>query len=283
MYQKPTAPLSVSGVLEDGVRLWRASLFKISSLAVVIQILVSLPSLYMGDLSPDVSPQQMQAAAGAAALALPFLLGSVVISVVIYNAIIVQLAACAERVERSIAESLVIGLRLLPRAALLALLCVLATIAIAAPIVVMSAGVRSLDDVLRLLSSAPMLLSLLAALVLYTYLFTRACLANIVLVADNLPAVQALKRSWQLTHAQFWRCSTLAGLVILIFLVIGLVVGFVLALVALATSGAGSPLVKVISILVQAPLAALVYALWYALYQDLTLRRGIRTTGMHLT
>src|ERR1700744_1009159 len=67
VYTKPTEPRSIGGVLDDGLRLWRLSVPKTWPLAVLAQLVVAVPLLWLAYKFPAMAPGARGSGALAAA------------------------------------------------------------------------------------------------------------------------------------------------------------------------------------------------------------------------
>jgi hypothetical protein len=108
MYQAPTAPQTIGGVLDTGFRLYRVSLSS-TFLFSVVAAFVAAPLNRLARTVDVTAP-----AGGALGSLLLGLLLAVVVSLVFYGAIIARIAALAEGRALSAAEALGVGLRRSP-------------------------------------------------------------------------------------------------------------------------------------------------------------------------
>jgi hypothetical protein len=268
VYSKPSAPRSIGGVLEDGYRLGRAGFSRTWPLALAAQILVALPFLILKlqfgyfDIG-DIESNMMLLQSPKYSL-LYFALA--VLSAAFQNAITAQNAAVAQGVARSMAESMSIGVRLLPRTMLLALLLVAGFLLIA--ICFMMAGFFAGQ-------TGRLLLALLFLIPVFFYL-GRVFLANVIFVVEDIGAYASLLRSWHLTQDHYWRTSTiLSVLLIVLIAVLALITGLtgVVATVLGARNTMTLALVELISAAANMVFTPFISAVLLAIYYDLGLRK----------
>jgi len=107
MYQRPTAPASIGGVLEQGFKLFQASFNQVFILAFVAALAGQLPAEVLGinPLDPD-SPMPAVSTEASIVFAL-----SALVALVIFGAIVGRIDAVARANPASIGESLQLGLR----------------------------------------------------------------------------------------------------------------------------------------------------------------------------
>jgi hypothetical protein len=107
MYQRPTAPSSIGGVLDQGFKLFRTSFNEVFVLAFVAALAGQLPSQVLGinALDPD---SQIPTLTAQASLVLVL---SALIALVMFGAIVGRIHAVASSNTMSVSESLQLGLR----------------------------------------------------------------------------------------------------------------------------------------------------------------------------
>jgi hypothetical protein len=252
MYQQPTAPRSVGGVLDDAIRLFIRTVRYWWLPGLLIAAVSGLIQIYIAAAAGGArqTPQQMLAMLSSPSIWLAYLLllfGSVYFYLVMYASI----NAVAGGHEPALGEGYAIAWRAMPRQILAGIMMMLATV-------------------------GGLILLVLPGI----WIAVGMCLSPVVIVAEQPTASKALARSWHLVKGNWWRTFgviVIAGilLVVLQWVVVMLVtVGFGLA-------AAGSkPDIAVITITLQLAVAVvrfitagLLPAATVALYRDLRLRR----------
>jgi hypothetical protein len=280
VYTIPTEPRSIGGVLDDGLRLWRDSLGRTWPLALLAQLVVAIPFLVLGyklqgavPMVPGVPSRPMSAANAQAMLNLfksPAIwltyLGIVVLSALLYTALVLRIAAVANGVTSSLGAALSSALRLLPRLLLQFLLFFAA------------AAVVGVAVALLALSGNRALVGLVFIILFFVgaFVFGRVFFASLVLILDDAGAAESIAISWRLTRGYWWRCAGILLVLFIIGLVFSLVVGFISAALggALGTSSLlASGISQFFSLLVNAVLGSLYPAVLIAILHDLRLRR----------
>ena len=189
MYEKPAAPLSIGGVLEDAFRLYRASFNRAWVPALILQIILTGALFILRIQRPELFDTQgmMLALDGVDPSIMVFYLVAFTGSLIFSNAITAQLLAVRNGQDLSIGGSLATGMRFfLPTLGMALLL---------SPIGLVGAFVAGapVADLLR--SALAALYALLAV-----YLMGRVYLAGIALLGDGTGVVGAVRTSWQLTR-----------------------------------------------------------------------------------
>jgi hypothetical protein len=268
VYRKPSAPRSIGGVLEDGLRLGRAGFSMTWPLALAAQILVALPivifKLQFGEADLGVVQSNAMALQSPQYSLLYFALA--LVSAGFQNAITAQNAAVAQSLPRNRGESLSIGFRLLPRTLALGLLLVAGILLL---------GICFLIPAFFMASTGRLLLLLLFLIPLFFYL-GRIFLANVIFVVEDAGAYASLLRSWQLTQDHYWRTSAILSVLLVILVLVLAVIGFLTGMVAAvlgARSGLTLTLVQSISAAANALFTPFISAVLLAIYYDLGLRK----------
>ena len=272
MYQRPTSPQLIGGVLDDAVRLLKAGFTQVVGLALVGGAISrvwrlfddSLDSLSAGELG------ELNAQAVFNENALLILTGGLA-GLYFYLATVARMSAFASDRPISIVEAL-------RRAALrfpALLVCVFAVVvSISIPFlfvlfatVVQQAGVAIIIGIIGLLA-------LVLALAAVVYL----CLASLLVVTANIGGVAALRRSFNLMRRNFWRTTVVLtiGSIVMFSVTVALsAVG--LAVIALFSFGNASVSVAVVYYLVEIVGSSINMPFWVALslalLRDLELRR----------
>jgi hypothetical protein len=286
VYTKPTEPRSIGGVLDDGLRLWRLSVPKTWPLAVLAQLVVAVPLLWVGYKFPVVASGARTAGALSAANAANLQLLAnlfkspgtwlayaiiVIFSTVCYTAIVLRVADVETGRDSSLGGSLASAIRLLPR--LLLQLLVYLGVAIAVGIVLaLAVGVGSAVAGGTAMATT---LMLLVFVLLGAFVLGRIFLAWTALILEDAGAVESIRISWRLTRGFWWRCAGILVVLIIIGAVFSLVVGVAAAALG-ATLGHGLPASissQLISLIANAFLGSLYPAVLIAIFYDLKLRK----------
>lgn len=239
MYQKPTSPLSIGGVLDDGFKLIRASYKKLLALSFVSSIAGMLPELIPGGSSladPDPTAQLIP------------LLILMPLQIILFGALIAQANAVAESEEISLGEAVRVGLgRFLPL-----ILC-------------------------GFLYVIAVLLGFIALVVPFVILSLSLSMSMYLVVTDNMGAVESLKASHNLVWGNWWRTAAL--LVVVMFIVVAgfMIVGLVGAVIGGGAAAMEAESIGIVALALLTLLTALVNPLMYAFYiailNDLKLRK----------
>jgi len=268
VYTRPNAPRSIGGVLDDGLRLWRQAFSRAWPLAVMAQVLVSIPIVIFWIQSGSVAGAQTQfflVMTKSLGFALAYALVSLA-SIGFQNAVIAQTDATATGVARTVGQSLALGFRLLGRAFLM---LVLIGVGIAVP-------VGLLFVVLAAVSVAGRIAIGLVAFLLVCFVFGKIILATIILVIENKGATDSLRRSWTITTGHWWRVATILTVLIIVVAVVFLVVGVIAGIVGASLgpkSGISAALVQLITLFGNTLIVPLSAAVSVAIYYDLKLRK----------
>lgn len=263
-------PQSVSGVLDQGFRLFRAGFLRVIGLTLLcaLLLLVAQGVEFLGGIS-EVPGEPLE-------LDVPGWFGGVAVGIVIVmniayfavaNAIWHRLWTAATGTG-SAGDSLRVGARRLLPALGTTLLFVLAIVLSALP----AAGA------FVVLWPERVVLAVVAALVLgmlVMYVFTRLAFAMVEVVVRPAGPVESLRRSWELTAGNFWRVSGVGVVITVIAGVFYVVVATVSGVVGFAF--AGTPVgIALIALVVLSALMVFVLpytmAAWVAVWHDLRLR-----------
>jgi hypothetical protein len=285
VYIRPTAPRSIGGIVDDGIKLYGSAFAKSWPLALLAQVLVAGPALilryHMSGLQMSATNPQAVQAMFAVFKSPSVWLSYIVILIVFigsYNALIVLLDGVAETKAGSIGRSLGAGFRLLPRTILLFVVFWLAlgVVGIAAGIV---GGILVAILSRALGSFAPIVMGI-AWVVFFGFLIYvsgRLFLSNVVLVVEDAGVFKSLGTSWALIKNHWWRTATVYTVALIIVMVFYFVIGFVnAALVGVTIQrpfGTATILSQLISMAGGTVLMSLVPAVLLAMYHDLKLRK----------
>jgi len=258
MYVRPSAPLDIGGVIDDAVRLYRASFsrcwllalgFTVILAALQIMLLLSIPGVLQGVVPGALKPQQIFAALASPPIVLAYVLLGVV-SLVFYGALFALQAAVVRGVEAfTLGRALAVGLRRVPG---------------------------------MLLASIVFAIAFFAGFVLLVipgiYIWGKFQMWQASMFTEDASAMESLGNSWRLTRGRWWRTSaifTIALIVIYVFtLALGLVSGTLTVIFAsghhslLETQLVGLPLQAIGRVFVTPALPAVLLAM----YDDCKLR-----------
>jgi hypothetical protein len=272
VYSKPSAPRSIGGVLDDGIRLGRAAFAKTWPLAFAAQIFYALPMVFFGSqLGADAGSMQasmmaMQSSGFRAGFGVVYL-AVLLVAIGFHNAIVAQNLGAAEGIERTMGESLSIGFRLVPRGVLMGILVALGFVLIAICFIIPGIFVGQLGR-------AALIALFLVPLFFY---LGRLFLGNVIYVAEDSGAYASLLRSWHLTKDNYWRTAAiLTVLFVMVFVtlfVVGLLTGFAAAALVAAKSTMSLLVVQLISAAANTLYIPFISAVVLSVYYDLKLRK----------
>ncbi len=247
MYEPPTAPMTIGQVLDRGFSLFKASFASVWLFALVVSI-AAIPFNSVGVATDDLPPDQMPL--GLALGSLGFGLLYVIVSIVIFGAIVSRIGAIARGTAIEAGEALGVGFR-------------------RGPALVGAAILYTIGTVL-------MLFLLIIPGIWFMVAFAFAMYATIL---DRKGPIEALRLSFAMVRGHWWRTAaliTIIGIIAgVIYILLGFIVGFVTAF------GAGSEealqgtllwLQIIVFPLLQVVLVPLSYSLFVALYNDAKLR-----------
>jgi hypothetical protein len=253
MYARPTAPLTIGGVVDDAIKLYRESFRGCWQLALVGSLIIGAFGVFMTLYARNAGLSLV----GIAALqiyrqppVLAFYLLQMVLSLAFYGALIASVNTVATaQAPLTTMEAIGIGFARLGRAAVAALLCW----------VVIMVG-------------------LVLLIVPGLYFMVVLCLWLVALYADDAGAMQSLQVSRELTRGYWWRTMTILTVAFIIILVFSMVITFAagaVAAVAVASHDIASIQlsIQVISVIANIFVLPMVPAVLIAIYHDLKLRR----------
>jgi hypothetical protein len=287
-YVPPSAPLSIGGVLDDWLRIFRSSFRRCWALAliaiaagVLLEFLVTPRVPAAGTPSLQYFLQMYSAMSGPQSVFAQLLFW--IVMAVVYGALLTQQSAVIRGDESfSNGKALAVGVSRLPQMIFGVILFVLVMIAISVPAAIVGAiafGVYHHDVLLGGLLMMLPVIGLLAALI---YVGARLQLWPAAIFVDDYGGAAALGRSWDLVRGHWWRVTAIgfvAGVVtwVLQFAVEGSLmlmsgvfsthIGDVGDLIRRIRTAA---MVAQIANLITMPLLT---AVWLAIYRDLKLRR----------
>jgi hypothetical protein len=295
MYQSPTVPRSIGGVLDDSIQLFRASFSKavvpavLMSAVVVVQLLVQLSSGTLGARSTGLQGVMGGAAvaSSSAGSALVSLLGSL-FDIVLYGTIFLITIGVARGEVPTFGTAFAGAWRrfgaMLGASILVGLVGGFGLILAAIPIFLNLSGLTTGATLLQIVTRLrPQILESLLLSLPVIYVLSRMMLYNVPLLGESQSASQSIGTSWRLVGGNWWRTST-------VVFVLGIVV-YVLMLIVIALAGAGAALMAsgragsqqaaVAALIVGIATGAtkvisspLIAAMLVAVYRDLQLRKG---------
>ena len=262
MYQRPTSPQLIGGVLDDAFRLLKASFTQVVGLAVVASAVSGVWRLFDDTLENLIAGEFDPEAVSLGSVAPMLMVGLVGLYFNLSAA--ARMSAVAINRPISVAEALRRALLRFPAL----LVCVLAFVLLfIAPFMLTALLIAAIGaaGILGLLALAP-------ALVLLVYLY----LSSFLVVTANIGGVAALRRSFNLVRHNFWRATVVLTIGSIVLFAATMMIGMVgLAVAALA--GFGSVSVDVAAYVVETAGGAVTVPFWIALslalLRDLELRR----------
>jgi hypothetical protein len=266
MYQAPSSPLSIGGVLDSGFKLFRECFVQVFLFAIA----TSLVTAPFGYLAPT-----LQASTPSPGLAAGLVLGvvvAVIVTIVVTSAMIVRIDGVARGEPVSVGDALGRGTRRSPAFVGAGLLFTLAVIAIPCAVLIAMAAAGLTSPVA--LVGVMMLLFIVPGSVIAVWLLFWPYAA----VVDRLGPLTSLRYSRAITRGNWWRTAALATIIGIILMVVYMVIG-----IAAAISAAANPEALVlgetpwfIQFILGPALSAvavpLSYSLFMAIYYDLRLR-----------
>jgi hypothetical protein len=299
VYTRPNAPRSIGGVLDDGLKLWRQSLSKTWPLALIAQLLISVPLLMVRvqfknlpvipssnafTAANAANQQLMLAVIKSPTVMLAYLL-AMLVTLACYTAIVIRIDGLAMNNSPSLGTSLSAGFRLLPRVLLQLLVFILAGIVIGTALAIFGGIVAGIATAGLGGAKSPLFPIVLLSIIFIIGCFVlgRVFLSFVSLVLDDAGAVASIGNSWRLTRGYWWRCSAILLVLVIIGFVFTVVIGFADGLVA-ATLGvasvAATALTQLVGIVSNAFLGSLYPAVFIAIFYDLKLRKqGVDLAG----
>lgn len=286
-YVAPSAPLTIGGVLDNWIRLFRTSFADCWAFALVAAAAEAVVQLmYAPTLpTPGLRPWQAYLAQFSSGVRGPgvFLADIVLffIGLLVYSALLTQQAAVVRgEAPLSFGTALTKGLRRVPQMILGGIVLVLIIMAMLIPV-----GIGAM--VLIPLRHMPLMMTLAAVLaigvvILFIYVTLRLQIWMAVMFSENVGGPSSLGRSWELVKGNWWRVMGIVFVSgVLIWVVslaiagaIGLVIGILgirgtspdLVIRRMQLIGATGQIVRLLTM-------PLLTAVWLAIYQDLKLRR----------
>lgn len=274
MYQKPSAPSGIGGVLDDSFKLYRNAFAKSWGLALCGQVLLAIPAMVLRFQIKDANFTAGNAQAVLAVFKSPSVwlsyLAMVVVAMGFYNALVAQIDGSAKSREQSVGASLRTGFRLLPRSILLIAVLMGAVLAAALATGIVIGG---FSNFLSAIVSGVLVAALAVAAI---YVWGRAFLANIALVVEDAAVFRSLGISWTLIKGHWWRTSTVysvALIIVMVFYVIIIVANGIAGVALRGSFTAETVLSPLVTILGGSVPMSFLPAVLLSTYYDLKLRQ----------
>ena len=267
MYVRPAAPRAIGGVIDDAIKLYRASFRTCWPIALIASVISAATVLYIVSRFPAIAtvrdPAQLWRLVQAPSIWGWYLILSIA-SLVLFGAIIAcQNALAAGTTALTVGQSLAAAFARLHWQLLAILLGVL---------YVGSVGVLMLMP----LPAALKVLGALAWLIFGIYLWGRLQLWVVALFAEPAGALRAMALSWDLVKGHWWRAATILTVGIIIVLVITMIFGFLGGLVFVMFRLDPMSLIignQLIGAAERVFVTSMLPALMVAMYYDFKLRR----------
>jgi hypothetical protein len=295
MYQKPTVPRSIGGVLDDTLQLFKASLSKCLLPALVISVVAAAFSFYQMSRLPlptnaGTNVQAVLARYQNTSLSSFFLMViSLLFELLFYGTLVAIIMGVARSTAPSFATAVATSLRRLPAmigAAIVIFIVSVVGFGIAiVPALVAIVRVRGVGSPAEVLGVVgPMILVCLLLILPVIYVVSRMQLFMVPLVSEPQGPLQSIGTSWRLVGGNWWRTTTVVfilGIIVYVLLIVIIAIaGAVMAVGSRPPASTGQLFSAVVLIgvltggLVRFVTAPLMVALHVTLYQDLLLRKG---------
>ncbi|HXL97037.1 MAG TPA: hypothetical protein VN925_01600 [Steroidobacteraceae bacterium] len=267
MYVQPAAPRAIGGVIDDAIKLYRASFRTCWPIALIASVVSAATVLYVVSRFPAIAtvrdPAQMWQLVQAPSVWGWYLILSVA-SLLLLGAIIAcQNALAAGTGPMSVGQALAAAFARLHWQLLAILLWALYIGSVAAIMLLPVPG-------------AMKVLGVMAWLVFGIYLWGRLQLWTVALFAEEVGTLRAMGVSWDLVKGHWWRAATILTVGIIIVLVITMVFGFVGGLVFIMFRLDPMSLIignQLIGAAERVFVTSMIPALLVAMYYDFKLRR----------
>ncbi len=249
MYSPPSSPLSIGGVIDEGIRLFRASFSRCWLLAVIPGLVLVAFTIAFPVSIPLLSALRHPGAVQAETprlLALDLL--SILLWLVFQGAVLARQAAIIRGEESfNFARAVSLGVSRLPQTIVGGVLFFLALV-----------------------------VSMIALLIPALYIVPRLQLWLAAVFVEDAGGATALGSSWRLTQGHWWRAAvilTVAAIIVWVFSVAFSLLGGIVALEAHVRSEVRTVLLQVFALGSSAIAYPLDAAIWLAMYHDFKLRR----------
>jgi hypothetical protein len=251
-YELPSAPLSIGGVLDNAIRLYRFAIRRCWVLALVYGAVLGVFTVFWTlSITSGIKPGSTNPRQALAAMFSPASMGMwlvvIVISMVLYGALVKSISAVARGdTTLSFGEAIAVGLRRTPSTLLGVLISVLAVFA-----------------------------GFIALIIPGIYLVGKLQLWLVAMFMEDTGALESLKISWRLTRKRWWRSAAIVTVAVALTYVVPFAFGLVSGLIgALAHLSVTNKLIvnqgfTLVSNLIVLPLAVCISV---AMYHDFKLR-----------
>jgi hypothetical protein len=295
MYQKPSVPRSIGGVLDDTLQLYKASFRNCLPPALLGGVALAASSFYQVSSQPAVTGAAtgVQALLGTGSAAAPlstlFSLLSGLLELVCYGAMIYCTWAVSQGETSSFGRAFGLAWRrllaMIGAGMIIGIVGGIGFVVALVPVFISMGGRApnaSLQQVVA--QMLPAILISLVLLIPVAYVVTRMSLYMVPLVAESRGAGESVGTSWRLVGGNWWRTSTV------LFVIFAIIYLLAAALIAIADSvtvlamggvkggtqaaGAVALVTTVLVGLVRIVIAPLTAAGFVTIYQDLLLRKG---------
>jgi hypothetical protein len=267
MYVPPTAPRDIGGVIDDAIKLYRASFRICWPIALIASVVSAATLLYVLSRFPEIAtmrdPAQLWQLVRAPSVWSWYLVLSIA-SLLLLGAIIAcQNALAADSAPLGVGAALAAALARLPRQLYAILLWMLYGASVALVFI------APLPWVLKFLGFT-------AWLVFGIYLWGRLQLWIVALFAEPVGTVRAMQISWGLIKGHWWRAATILTVGIIIVLIITMIFSFLGGLVFVVVRLDPMSLIignQLIGAAERVFVTSMIPALMVAMYYDFKLRR----------
>jgi hypothetical protein len=267
MYVQPTAPRAIGGVIDDAIKLYRASFRTCWPIALIGSVVTAAMSLYFLSRFPALAdlrdPAQMWQMFKPSPLWGWFLIPGIVSLVLLGAVIACQNALAAGTGPMTVGQALAAAVGRL-HWLLLAILVWAIFIGSVVGIVVVPVG------------AAARVLGVLAWLILGIYLWGRLQLWMVAVFAEDAGTFRAMGISWSLIEGHWWRSATILTVGIIIVVVVSIVFAVVGGLIFVVIRVDPMSLLmgnQVITAIERVFVTPMIPAVLVAMYYDFKLRR----------
>ncbi len=250
-YSPPSSPQSVGGVVDEGLRLFRASFSRCWLLAIIPGVIFAAYEMeFPVVVRPEASLSYL--ASLEATMRSPRIIGlelvSMLLTLIFQGAVLVREIAIVRGDDSfTLIDAVRTSIRRLPGTILATVLFALAC-----------------------------LLGFIALIVPGFWLAGRLQLWTAALFVEDASAMEALASSWRLTQDRWWRAATIFTVAVFIVIVLSVIFAFVGGILAALTHSSiidSSPVLQLFTVGSGAIAYPLDAAIWLAMYHDFKLRR----------
>ncbi len=203
-YELPSAPLSIGGVLDSAIRLYRCAMRRCWALSLLYSALIGGSAVFWLQLLPKAgAPGTTDPKQALALLTSPVMIGGfllvMLIGAVFYGALVKAVSVIARGEEPlSLGSAVAAGLRRVPG---------------------MLLGI--------VLTSLAIVLGCVLLIIPGVYLFGKFQLWMTAMFMDDASALESLKASWRLTRKRWWRGAAIVTVALILLYVFALVFGLI--------------------------------------------------------